>query len=727
MNDILRVFLRAPLHHPHGIEIITRQGVSHFLVFPEKVKNIDVASAISSLAPPSIRPFVQNCESKEFFISHRITTIWQKRNMSNFEYLMMLNYYSGRSFSQLSMYPFLPWVLVDYDSDEIDIQDPSSFRDLSSPVGKLGQKRLESLRKRSQEMQEFGNIPFLYSSFAVSPLIVILWMMREEPFTSLHIEMQSGKFDHAARQFSSIPDTFRMIQAHLNDFRELIPEFFFTKELLVNENKFDLGFANDSKIDNVVLPKWCHNDALTFVYYLRKALESDFVSSHLNDWIDLIWGFKQRGKEAEKADNTYDPSIYSDVWNEETLNDPERRSLIDETLTHCGQIPDQLFTSPHPQRELKELNKSEVNCKSLHSLSIGGDHVLFGTVREISEVTNDNRSFEIVLLTSSGKFFDCKISENEKESDVTEITVTSLLKGLSLNVEDASAFAVFSLDEIALGTSSGKVTLIDTKKQSVCSLQPHEGRVNCVASSAPFIVSGGSDTVISCIEKVVTLTNSSQNSKGGQLRRVFSMAAYSSEVVCSAVSKEFHVVASGTRDGHVIVQSLEKSNVTCVIDLQNDRKPSHITITRAWGFIVVCAVREHDGNEPDDDGSEILVFTLKGELVGQRKIEGKVSKILTWASNDGFDFLTAALDVGKIIAFEAFYLSGDLIVVADSGNANTESCLCRLPEGFGCYGNEIVVMSYSIESGTLVAISKSGSVSLINNFFINTQRLMKKL
>lgn len=35
----------------------------------------------------------------------------------------------------------------------------------------------------------------------------------------------------------------------------------------------------------------------------RAALESPYVSAHLHHWIDLIWGFKQRGKAAEAANN----------------------------------------------------------------------------------------------------------------------------------------------------------------------------------------------------------------------------------------------------------------------------------------------------------------------------------------------------------------------------------------------------------------------------------------
>lgn len=49
--------------------------------------------------------------------------LWQNRQISNFDYLMHLNQAGNRSFSDLSQYPIFPWVIQDYDSEEINLQN----------------------------------------------------------------------------------------------------------------------------------------------------------------------------------------------------------------------------------------------------------------------------------------------------------------------------------------------------------------------------------------------------------------------------------------------------------------------------------------------------------------------------------------------------------------------------------------------------------------------------
>lgn len=56
---------------------------------------------------------------------------WQKREISNFDYLMFLNTVAGRTFNDLSQYPVFPWILTNYTSDTLDLSVASNFRDLS--------------------------------------------------------------------------------------------------------------------------------------------------------------------------------------------------------------------------------------------------------------------------------------------------------------------------------------------------------------------------------------------------------------------------------------------------------------------------------------------------------------------------------------------------------------------------------------------------------------------
>jgi len=68
---------------------------------------------------------------------------WRRREITNFEYLMILNTLAGRSYNDLTQYPVFPWVLANYSSDTLDFNKSSTFRDLSKPVGALDLKRFE--------------------------------------------------------------------------------------------------------------------------------------------------------------------------------------------------------------------------------------------------------------------------------------------------------------------------------------------------------------------------------------------------------------------------------------------------------------------------------------------------------------------------------------------------------------------------------------------------------
>ena len=52
----------------------------------------------------------------EEFSKRGITEKWQKGEMTNFEYLCLVNRYSGRTTNDLAQYPVLPWVVVNFNA-----------------------------------------------------------------------------------------------------------------------------------------------------------------------------------------------------------------------------------------------------------------------------------------------------------------------------------------------------------------------------------------------------------------------------------------------------------------------------------------------------------------------------------------------------------------------------------------------------------------------------------
>jgi hypothetical protein len=51
---------------------------------------------------------------------------WIDGTISNFEYLMILNTFAGRSYNDANQYPVFPWIVKDYKSPFIDFNTKDS-------------------------------------------------------------------------------------------------------------------------------------------------------------------------------------------------------------------------------------------------------------------------------------------------------------------------------------------------------------------------------------------------------------------------------------------------------------------------------------------------------------------------------------------------------------------------------------------------------------------------
>ncbi|KAG7196242.1 uncharacterized protein KQ657_000255 [Scheffersomyces spartinae] len=293
------------------------------------------------------------------------TKKWKNGQMSNFYYLMIINTIAGRTFNDLTQYPIFPWVIADYTSEELNLSDPRTYRDLSKPMGGQSIDRADRFKERFEALNSLNDPmtpPFHYGTHYSSAMIVTSYLIRLKPFVQSYLLLQGGKFDHAERLFSSVEKAWvSASRDNTTDVRELTPEFFYLPEFLMNANNFELGhYQSGEAVNDVELPAWAHGDPMIFVAKNREALESPYVSAHLHLWIDLIFGFKQNGPEAIKALNVFHHLSYNGAIDLDNVRDElEKRAIIGQ-INNFGQTPNQIFTKPHPEKVV--LNTPGLYC-----------------------------------------------------------------------------------------------------------------------------------------------------------------------------------------------------------------------------------------------------------------------------------------------------------------------------------------------------------------------------
>lgn len=289
--------------------------------------------------------------------THAATRKWQRGEMSNFQYLMLVNTMAGRTFNDLTQYPVFPWVLSDYSSEELDLDNPKSFRDFSKPMGCQTAAREAEYKDRFKQLQDMEVPPFHFGTHYSSAMIVSSFLIRLQPFVQSYLLLQGGAFDHADRLFDSIERAWQSASRDtMSDVRELTPEFFYLPEFLTNINKYDFGKKQVSgeAVNDVYLPKWAKGDPHIFIAKHREALESQYVSDHLNEWIDLVFGFRQRGEAAIEATNVFQHLSYGGAKDLDKIEDQVERLATIGIIHSFGQTPHQVFQKVHAYRELEK-------------------------------------------------------------------------------------------------------------------------------------------------------------------------------------------------------------------------------------------------------------------------------------------------------------------------------------------------------------------------------------
>jgi hypothetical protein len=333
--DIIISTPRQYCHKPLGLEIWFAKGYSLFLMFESSdARNVYEVLLASQCVLPFSKSIFSLCFGSELtkLVKNRANLLafrdqWVSNKLSSFAYLLILNFFSDRSFANYSQYPVMPWV------------HPS--RSLSKPMGQQTPERGATFIDR---FDQSGPDWHFYGSLYSCPAIVYHFLVRVQPFTNCHLDLQHG-FDHPDRLFSSIEEGWRVAsETSSHSVPELLPEMFVLPELFMNINHWDIPKRSRGvDIANSILPAATPNWP-TFVWRHRRMLDD---AAELEGWLDLIFGPNSRGQGAIDAFNLFYPVTYGLPCSAVATDDPTYLQM----QRNYGQVPTQLFFEPHPKRD----------------------------------------------------------------------------------------------------------------------------------------------------------------------------------------------------------------------------------------------------------------------------------------------------------------------------------------------------------------------------------------
>uniref|UniRef100_A0A0N5A2I9 BEACH domain-containing protein n=1 Tax=Parastrongyloides trichosuri TaxID=131310 RepID=A0A0N5A2I9_PARTI len=240
----------------------------------------------------------------------QFTELWKSRKINNFDYIMKLNEFAGRNIDDLNYYPIMPWV-TDFTVEN------GGWRCLSKTKYRI-------VKGDDQLKEQYNRLPSHHIPELLSDICVMSYRARVESKNELcKIVRRNWEPNEYPRS---------MEKMYLWSPDECIPEFYTDPSIFHSIHK---------DMNDLELPYWVKNSE-EFIKWHRSMLESDEVSDHLNEWIDLTFGYLLTGKNAIESLNVHLSLVKKDN---------------DNSLRTYGVV--QLFNKPHPKR-IKEIRTGEI-------------------------------------------------------------------------------------------------------------------------------------------------------------------------------------------------------------------------------------------------------------------------------------------------------------------------------------------------------------------------------
>ena len=314
---------RRTLLITQSLEIFLKNGKSFFFNFFKTEEAQKVYDYFNEKKEEYNLSFDINNNQKDI---KNLLSNYHEGKISNYYYLLYLNKYSTRSYSDLSQYQVFPWLILDR-KQIINISENNEdiIRDMKYPVSMQNEEQREECIKKYIKDKEEKNFCTHFDNHYSSAAYVYYYLMRLNPYGQDLIKLQNYHNENPNRIFSSFENLEHILSSGIDN-RELIPDFFCYFDFLLNLNCSFFGETSQDSINDDFKMNFKElfddsNIISPFVYNLyidKKLLNSIFVTKKLPFWVDIIFGKNQLLENETEAANSC--NIFIKVSYEQKFN-----------------------------------------------------------------------------------------------------------------------------------------------------------------------------------------------------------------------------------------------------------------------------------------------------------------------------------------------------------------------------------------------------------------------
>jgi hypothetical protein len=419
---------------------------------------------------------------------------------------------------------------------------------------------------------------------------------------------------------------YTLLNLNLQDVRELIPEFFYLPEFLENGNNLNLGTTQKlDDVDNVILPPWAKGNAKEFVNINRQALESKYVSEHLHEWIDLIFGYKQRGDEAINSMNVFIHLTYDGEVDVDAITDPVLRDATIAQINNFGQTPCKLFNKKHPKKIIPDCVKrlpdnsltADTNAINWHQHTapplcvVGGSEYSYleklsytqaiypGNIKGFS-----NSPIEDMTMMSRDRYISVPVG----------CTILHPICKQMIKYRGITGAVIFE-NIIPSSTSSRlmkDVHLIDKDVSIHENLHSMPISCLCISKDGQLMVTASEDTTL-------RLWDISKHATSKTIKHIFTYNGHTTKIISLDISTEFQIIISGGIDGMVCIWDIRNMKLIRILD-------KHI------GSVLSVSINQISGCILTLTSSEIRYYSINGDVVSKLTTDNNA---IQSSNNDG--------------------------------------------------------------------------------------------